>query len=386
MVLADQIVSLNNILSDLSVEGTERFQESDFTRPNPPAKYWHTCKSLYDILRSFDKRLPTRPSTLTLNWLFATLFEIGVWFTKDTPILPLHIIQFLGSSIQAHRLDRLRGIRDVDKERAINRAKLIFQLQKICQSLEIAPETKNEHYVLQEVISHIREVVSSASIDTLRAAPTLLGEFSLNPDEERLFNEINESFRQDYRLRRRMLLKRLDVTIKAFLWGKQIEGREEEVSTALSAQRVELSEEPKSITLKDVIAAPASLLHEHSKRVVGDSLGRGSVVKSVIIGTVPDRGGRAYDTKMKIAATSGHGGYSRGGGGKQSADRGDSKGRGGRGDGRGRAERTDSSSSKLPSENAAGTRGGGESKKKRSNSGDVFVPPNKSASRIVTIT
>ena len=55
---------------------------------------------------------------------------------------------------------------------------------------------QNEHYVLQEIISHIREVVSSASIDTLRAVPTLLGEFSLNPDEERLFNEINESFRQ----------------------------------------------------------------------------------------------------------------------------------------------------------------------------------------------
>ena len=47
-----------------------------------------------------------------------------------------------------------------------------------------------------------------------------------------------------------MLLKRLDVTIKAFLWGKQVEGREEEVSSALSAQRVELSEEPKSITVR----------------------------------------------------------------------------------------------------------------------------------------
>jgi hypothetical protein len=129
-----------------------------------------------------------------------------------------------------------------------------------------------------------------------------------------------------------MLLKRLDVTIQAFLWGKQIEGREEEVSAALSVQRAELSEEPRLFTvkgfecvqinqligrqhtlyqLKDVSTAPASLLHEHLKRVVGDSLGRGSVVKSVIIGTVPDRGGRAYDTKMKNAAASSRSGFSR---------------------------------------------------------------------------
>jgi hypothetical protein len=50
--------------------------------------------------------------------------------------------------------------------------------------------------MLREVISHIGEVISRAPVDTLNAAPTLLGEFSLNPEEERLFGEINESFRQ----------------------------------------------------------------------------------------------------------------------------------------------------------------------------------------------
>ena len=44
--------------------------------------------------------------------------------------------------------------------------------------------------------------------------------------------------------------------------------------------------------------APVTLLYEHSKRVT-DSVGSKSLVKTVIIGHVPDRGGRTNEMRPK---------------------------------------------------------------------------------------
>ena len=49
--------------------------------------------------------------------------------------------------------------------------------------------------------------------------------------------------------------------------------------------------------MDDALAAPVSLVHEHSKRVTEKSSQRNSLVKKVLIGKVPDRGGRAGDMR-----------------------------------------------------------------------------------------
>jgi hypothetical protein len=134
-----------------------------------------------------------------------------------------------------------------------------------------------------------------------------------------------------------MLLKRLDVTMQSFAWSKQVQGKEEEVLAAISAQRSEFKDEPVSYTvcifffnfsiflmltkLVDAIGAPISLAYEHSKRVDGGSGQRSaqgtaskrlshSLVKTIIIGSVPDRGGRVSQTKPKSFSTFGGGGSS----------------------------------------------------------------------------
>ncbi len=63
--------------------------------------------------------------------------------------------------------------------------------------------------------------------------------------------------------------------------------------------------------MNDVLQAPVSLIFENSKRVVGDSLGADSTVKSVLIGEVPDRGGRTGDVKSKAYSRGGFNNFSR---------------------------------------------------------------------------
>jgi Protein of unknown function (DUF2465) len=54
---------------------------------------------------------------------------------------------------------------------------------------------------------------------------------------------------QDFHLRRQMLLQRLDVTIRSFLWGEKGQGKEGEIVAAIMAQRDHLSEMPVKYTV-----------------------------------------------------------------------------------------------------------------------------------------
>lgn len=47
-----------------------------------------------------------------------------------------------------------------------------------------------------------------------------------------------------------MLLKRLDVTIKSFLWGEKAQGKEHEIYVAIQAQRKYLNEEPTTYSVR----------------------------------------------------------------------------------------------------------------------------------------
>ncbi len=114
---------------------------------------------------------------------------------------------------------------------------------------------------------------------------------------------------------RKMLIKRLDVTIQSFLWGESAQGKEGEIVAAIQAQRRHLSDQPSTYTVADALNAPVSILHEFSRKVV-DVTGK-SLVKTVIIGSVPDRGGRANEMRPKARDM----GFARPGAGAGRSDR-----------------------------------------------------------------
>jgi len=147
---------------------------------------------------------------------------------------------------------------------------------------------------------------------------------------------VGDAITEDFALRRRMLMKRLDVTIQSFLWGEKAHGKEGEIVAAIKAQRVNLKEAAAAYDTQDALAAPVTIIYEHSKRVT-DSVGT-SLVKTVIIGAVPDRGGRANEMRPK-ARDMGFGGRGRGGGGRGGGGRGGGGGGGGGRGGRGGGNR-----------------------------------------------
>lgn len=81
------------------------------------------------------------------------------------------------------------------------------------------------------------------------------------------------------------------------------------------------------LQLQDVRSAPFSLLRELSKKITEQGGGKKSLVKTIIIGSVPDRGGRANEMRPKatdVRPNYGSGGNfkKRGGGNSHNSNKG----------------------------------------------------------------
>ena len=113
--------------------------------------------------------------------------------------------------------------------------------------------------------------------------------------------QINCQFEEEYNLRRGLLMKRLYVTVQSFLYSnrcKGVERKEFERKLEFVRSNVELLKQL-PVSVMDALVSDEGLLEDERTAVSGGS-GRGkegvrregSELRKVIIGKVPDRGGR----------------------------------------------------------------------------------------------
>ena len=196
----------------------------------------------------------------------------------------------------------------------------------------------------------------AAELEKRRAAKTsgpIFSRVTSTPAQMRRLAEINDVLRRDFALRRKMLLQRVDVTITSFLWSARGASHEEEIRQALAPLRDTLEATAPLITTDDIFRANDALVRSTTLKVsaaVTSSAARG--VKSVLMGAVPDRGGRPEDRRPKKESMPGWSKRRQGGG----------RGRGARG--RGRAGKQDKKQRKKKKkkhgQGAQSTTGGGK--------------------------
>ncbi|EZA48389.1 protein FAM98A [Ooceraea biroi] len=157
--------------------------------------------------------------------------------------------------------------------------------------------------------------------------------------------DLQKEMHEEYTIRREMLLKRLDVTVQSFLWSDRIKSQEAKVNSKYEEKRKTMKSEPK-VSMADLLAARDDLAVIEKTSNASVRKNTRSKINSVIIGAVPDRGGRPYEQeppppemppwqKDRVQGPPSFRG-GRGGGGRGGGGRGGSSGdRGGRGGGRG---------------------------------------------------
>ncbi|XP_063146054.1 protein FAM98B [Candoia aspera] len=113
----------------------------------------------------------------------------------------------------------------------------------------------------------------------------------LNANQMKQLEKINEALLTEYECRRRMLIKRLDVTVQSFGWSDRAKLKTDDIARIYQPKRYGLT--PKSvISIAHLLAACEDL-----SKIVRTSSGSTRektvcAINKVLMGRVPDRGGR----------------------------------------------------------------------------------------------
>ncbi|KAH8098386.1 hypothetical protein JL720_1329 [Aureococcus anophagefferens] len=169
------------------------------------------------------------------------------------------------------------------------------------------------------------------------------------PEQRAKLEAVRDAMRTDYGLRRRMMLKRCDVTVQAFLWSDSARGNEDAIVSAVAAARDAIGGEPPPLAVDDALAMSRRRARDIAARLEQPISATSKVtvdapMKSVIIGAVPDRGGHAHKQRPSARDMMPAWQQRTEGGGKGGKGRGGGRGRGGgggkgRGGGRGKGKR-----------------------------------------------
>jgi len=135
----------------------------------------------------------------------------------------------------------------------------------------------------------------NSAVKSSAGEETLIDRRSVSREDTRTLSNINRSLRKEYKVRRAMLLQRMDVTIDSFMRAKRAQGKEKEILSTIAERRKRMTSSPVELTVDSIFKAGPELLEATLAPVTNDAK-RGQSAASfkslVTIGAVPDRGGR----------------------------------------------------------------------------------------------
>ncbi|CAM5151433.1 unnamed protein product [Natator depressus] len=246
----------------------------------------------------------------------------------------LKLLLFLSTELQALQILHSKQLKSSHLEK---NNEIYQEVQTLCDSLGLSKSSSSDiPLLLSNVESKIKDILSKVK-NTHMGKPLLTT--PLNPDQTERLEKINDALCSEYECRRRMLMKRLDVTVQSFGWSDRAKVRTDDIARIYQPKRYALS--PKTtITFAHLLAA-----REDLSKIMRTSSGStrektACAINKVLMGRVPDRGGRPTEIEppppemppwQKRQEGGGRGGWGGGGGG----GRGGWGGGGGRGGGGG---------------------------------------------------
>ncbi|XP_076988089.1 protein FAM98C isoform X3 [Tamandua tetradactyla] len=274
-------------LGALEQEQEEGAEALDFGEgPGAEEEFLRQLAALLRALKCPDRALSTGPCE-------AALREPGAC---------LRLLRFLCSELQAARLLRLHPLLDPSpassgKEEAKEGTGTVQELVLILQSLGLPRPTPGipASRLLQEFHAKITELLPSLPAESMQ--PLL--SYPLDSPRWEALESLSQSLRDQYCCRRCLLLKRLDLTTSAFHWSDRAQARGETMKAVLIPIRVALNPES-AVSIAHVLAARADLSRLVPATSVVARRGTSCAINKVLMGSVPDRGGRPNELEAPM--------------------------------------------------------------------------------------
>ncbi|KAL1768937.1 sprouty-related, EVH1 domain-containing protein 3 isoform X1 [Sigmodon hispidus] len=206
----------------------------------------------------------------------------------------LRLLRFLCSELQAARLLHLRLRVDPSPVQSYGEGTeeengMVQELMLTLQALGLPRPLRGTlaSQLLRELHDKISELLPSLPPESMR--PLLNS--PLDASRWEALESLSQSLTEQYCCRRCLLLKRLDLTTSAFHWGDRAETQGEAMKAVLFPIRGLLTPES-DVSVAHVLAARADLSRLVPATSVAARRGTSCAINKVLMGDVPDRGGR----------------------------------------------------------------------------------------------
>lgn len=311
-VLNSQLSNIANLLVGLTGEPREAFAFAAWGAPDHAVKVISICSALLGALVDGDGSSSTL-STLEEVYAAAAALAHPPHFLSSATGLDYRLLQHLLTEVQAGQLlqkepssEAMDVAEAAQPDRAQEHKQLAAELAKACQLLDIdSRHAAGLDEVLDIVTTNVSDLLDNRQL-LLDQRNTVLPPAALSPQQRTMLSQLEEDLFNDFLLRRKMVLERLDVTLLSFLGSAE---GSDDLQALIRGHRLH----PLCrLTCADALAAPGSLLVDMSRAVTSSSSLRCCAVKKAVIGAVPDRGGRANEVRASTKRAAGGG---RGGGG-----------------------------------------------------------------------
>ncbi|ERE49348.1 protein FAM98C-like protein [Cricetulus griseus] len=213
-------------------------------------------------------------------------------------------VGFLCSELQAARLLHLRLPLDASPAQSIGEGTkegngMVQELMLTLQALGLPRPVRGTlaSQLVREFHGKVSELLPSLppeSMQPLLSSP-------LDASQWEALESLSQSLTEQYCCRRCLLLKRLDLTTSAFHWGDRAEGQGEAMKAVLFPIRGLLTPES-DVSVAHVLAARADLSRLVPATSVAARQGTSCAINKVLMGDVPDRGGRPDELEAPMPA------------------------------------------------------------------------------------
>lgn len=199
----------------------------------------------------------------------------------------LLLISFLISELEASRMVLVNRPQSKSQDTG---SPVFVELKSICLALGMSKPPAN--ITMFQFFSGIEKKLKEA---LSRAPPNHVGEpllkKPLGPVHLEKIEAINQTLVNEYEMRRKMLLKRLDVTVQSFGWSNRAKTHSEKLSKVYQPLRSALVAKSQ-ISVAHLLAA-----RQDFSKILRTSSGKirektACAINKVLMGRVPDRGGR----------------------------------------------------------------------------------------------
>ncbi|XP_042301369.1 protein FAM98B [Sceloporus undulatus] len=202
----------------------------------------------------------------------------------------LKVLLFLSTELQALQITQFKQHKG---SHLIKNNEIHQEIQKICDVLNISKSSSSSDVhplpvILSNIESKLKGILSK--VPNTHVGKPLLKE-PLNQDQMEKLEKINDALLSEYECRRRMLMKRLDVTVQSFGWSDRAKVRTDDIARIYQPKRYGLSSKS-SVSVAHLLAA-----REDLSKIIRTSSGSSRektmcAINKVLMGRVPDRGGR----------------------------------------------------------------------------------------------